>query len=283
MPPAATPAAHQQPWFLGAPVTKLVTVGLVVVHFLVHSQANKNKHQLREFSWYRLFTSKLFYGSTGELVLGTLALTMQLRRLEREFGSRKFFLFLSMTNLFAIVLEMTAMLTMEVTPIDYAGPYPWMGASLFMYSVYTPRLHPRFVSMLGFSFSEKSLYYFLCAYVVFYKGYSTVVPTLLGTAAAYIFVTLPFLDLPDAVVLPFERMFSVLVDEPPEIYAPLLQQRQRRDPRPAPPVPPASPPPSEEAIAQLTSMGFERQRVLEALQSSNNSVERAADRLLSGS
>jgi uncharacterized UBP type Zn finger protein len=42
------------------------------------------------------------------------------------------------------------------------------------------------------------------------------------------------------------------------------------------------PPPPEEAIEQLTAMGFDRQRVLDALQSTHNNVEHAADRLLSG-
>jgi hypothetical protein len=40
------------------------------------------------------------------------------------------------------------------------------------------------------------------------------------------------------------------------------------------------PPPSEEAIEQLTSMGFEREAVIRALQMSGNNVEAAANRLL---
>eukprot|EP00957_Ditylum_brightwellii_P125548 9569738-Ditylum_brightwellii.AAC.1 len=41
-------------------------------------------------------------------------------------------------------------------------------------------------------------------------------------------------------------------------------------------------PPSEEAIAQLTSMGFEREAVVRVLQQCDNNVEVAANRLLSG-
>jgi hypothetical protein len=44
-----------------------------------------------------------------------------------------------------------------------------------------------------------------------------------------------------------------------------------------------SPPPPPEAIAQLTSMGFDEQRVKEALQVSDNNVETAANLLLMGS
>lgn len=49
---------------------------------------------------------------------------------------------------------------------------------------------------------------------------------------------------------------------------------------PAAPRPP--PPPPEEAIAQLTSMGFDRQAVIRALQQTDNNVEAAANRLLMG-
>ena len=46
--------------------------------------------------------------------------------------------------------------------------------------------------------------------------------------------------------------------------------------------PPPPPPPSEEAIAQLTAMGFDRQAVVRALGQTDNNVEAAANRLLSG-
>ena len=50
----------------------------------------------------------------------------------------------------------------------------------------------------------------------------------------------------------------------------------------APVAPRPPPPPSEEAITQLTSMGFDRQAVIRALQQTDNNVEGAANRLLIG-
>jgi len=47
--------------------------------------------------------------------------------------------------------------------------------------------------------------------------------------------------------------------------------------------PPPPPLPSPEAILQLTAMGFEREDVVRALQTTDNNVEAAANRLLSGS
>ena len=311
MPPASPLGVQNQAWFLGAPVSKLVAVGLVIAHVVIQS-SNKGQYSPPRFDedmkFYRLFTSKLVFGSTGETVLGTLALGMHMRRFEREMGSRKFLLLLLMTNVFTIVLELTAMLSLDMLDLQYSGPYPILGAMILLYAKYTPRLHPRYVSVLGFAFSEKSLSYFLCVYVVGYQGIFTVLPTILGMLAAYIFVHFHIhWDFPNFIVSalkPLEGLFAILVDPPPRVYAPLLQaqnnargaqqprgndpfaqaqqqQPQRRAVRPVAEVPPP-PPPSEEAIEQLTAMGFDRERVLAALQSTDNNVEHAADRLLRG-
>ena len=123
-----------------------------------------------------------------------------------------------------------------------------------------------------------------------------------------------FLDVPDAIVnlLPWESIGSFFfVDPSPKIYAPFMTmralmnmnmrngggggrprrqravpavaqpQRQQQQQRVAePPIAVAEVAPSPEAVAQLTSMGFEEARVKEALQASNNNLEQAANILL---
>jgi len=56
---------------------------------------------------------------------------------------------------------------------------------------------------------------------------------------------------------------------------PLQQQEQAAQPPP--------PPPDPAAVEQLVMMGFDRAQVVQALQSCNNDVQRAADRLLTES
>ena len=134
--------------------------------------------------------------------------------------------------------------------------------------------------------------------------------------------TLLSMDVPNFIVnmMPWDSLGSMLLlDSSPKVYAPLLlvnnaaaaggnavpamfrQQVQQRhggvgvagrppsrrpvvQPQAAAPVvvPTAPPAPSPEAIAQLTAMGFDEQRVKEALQVTGNNVERAADILLTG-
>ena len=133
-------------------------------------------------------------------------------------------------------------------------------------------------------------------------------------------ISIPFIDVPDVIVnmLPWDSMCSIFfLDPSPKIYAPYItvttsraaatnlrpggvgavngRLRNNRHQEQATAArgsnsssssrttPSATPSPPPEAIAQLTSMGFEEQRVKEALQVSDNNIERAANLLLMGS
>ena len=132
-------------------------------------------------------------------------------------------------------------------------------------------------------------------------------------------ISIPFIDVPDVIVnmLPWDSMCSIFfLDPSPKIYAPYItvttsraaatnlrpggvgavngRLRNNRHQEQAAAArgsnssssrttPSATPSPPPEAIAQLISMGFEEQRVKEALQVSDNNIERAANLLLMGS
>jgi hypothetical protein len=114
------------------------------------------------------------------------------------------------------------------------------------------------------------------------------------------------MDVPESIakLLPWDAVGNLfLLDSPPKVFAPLILMSanrnldsinnnnidmalaaglgRRRQPRPRrqPPAPVA---PSPEAVSQLTAMGFDEQRVKEALQATGNNIERAADQLLTG-
>ena len=144
---------------------------------------------------------------------------------------------------------------------------------------------------------------------------TTLVGVIGMTASAIFFSMLPpsLMDIPDVFVkiLPWNSLGSLLMLETSsKIYAPLLVvqnsgfgglggagagRRQAGGPRgvggnrraapvaaaaPAAAAQPQVPNPSPEAIATLTGMGFDENSVREALQVTNNNVERAADMLL---
>ena len=210
-----------------------------------------------------------------------------------------------------------------MAPASAKGPYLVVGGVLYWYKACVPRLYPRFLSstMFGISLSEKSFPYGWALYILFMRGIASIIVGAIGgfACAIYLFllnavtkntgstINIPFLDIPDAVVnlLPWESLGSLfLLDANPKVYAPFISRAtmiptgdgrarrprrrvastsQRVQPVAETPVAVAVPVPSPEAIAQLTSMGFEEQRVKEALQVSDNNVERAANILLTGS
>lgn len=76
-------------------------------------------------------------------------------------GSRKFSTFLFISCCIGITWEI--LLSGFLLPstadsfgaIRSSGPYTILGSTLYLFHKYTPRLHPRIVSVLGFELSEK--------------------------------------------------------------------------------------------------------------------------------
>ena len=243
--------------------------------------------------------------------MGLLFLAQHLRYVERELSSRQLITWLTwitgVTMFLTWTIQQTILGVAAESSFSFAsGPYPWIGGILYWYIRYVPRLYPRFVSLLGgIALSEKALSYMWAVYIMASQGWASVRPGVLGFVAAALYFAvvqthLPWFTLPEVVVqlLPWESLGGlVFLDPPPKVYVPLLAQAQTpiwnataeggggraRPPRPAATPPPPRPtPPSQEAIDQLTAMGFDEERVRQALQHTNNNVERAADRLLTG-
>ena len=229
----------------------------------------------------------------GELIFGLLALCPLLRRFEREMGSRKFGAFIVYTSVLSTFMELL-FFNIFFDIERYSGPYPQLGAVLGLFHKFTPRMHPKFFGVLGYDFSEKSITYGLCAQVVLSGGFGTVIPTFFGLISGLLAVKWSETELPDFVYICAGLIGRVIVDDAPSVLmSPSLQRgrssRTRRAPTgtraaaPSPAQPPRPPPPPpEEAVAQLTSMGFDREAVIRALQQTDNNVEAAANRLLMG-
>jgi hypothetical protein len=187
-------------------------------------------------------------------------------------------------------------------------PYALVGGVLQWQYAYVPRLYPRFLSVAGISVSEKASMYIWGLYLLGSQGWPSIWTSVLGILASTFFFAIPskYMDIiiPDALIriLPYDSIASLLLLDPPsKIYAPLLMAnttngnnnnnnhrgggggggmaRAMPAARPRPRAAPAPPPP-QVAIDQLTAMGFDEARVRQALQQSDNSIERAADRLL---
>ena len=257
---------------------------------------------------YRLFTCNLTFSTVAELIMGLLVLTPLMRRYEREMGTAKFGTYLVLINVASTFLELCLATFYPLADVRFSGPYPALGAVLYLYHVYAPRLHPKFFGMLGFDFSEKSLTYFFVLQVMLSGGWGTLQPVLCGALAGYLVQSPALGSVLSRVELP-DALFGWLDRDVPQVVSARRPggqtggtQRQRLAPgrmggaggggggfggggaaaMAAAQQPPPPPPPSEEAIGQLTAMGFERQAVIRALGQTDNNVEAAANRLLAG-
>jgi len=233
-----------------------------------------------------------------------------------QMGSRRFAAFIIYSSFISTIFELIVFNIFF--DIDrYSGPYPQLGAVLALYHKFTPRLHPKFFGVLGYDFSEKSMIYGLCAQVILSGGLSTIIPTFVGFLSGLLCVNLSETELPEFVYTMGLVVGKAFVDEckfsccvilcflvwhhphpvftadaaPPIMMSRTVQRGAERANRPrgaptggarapAPAAPRPPPPPPEEAIVQLTSMGFERQAVVRALQQTDNNIEAAANRLM---
>lgn len=258
-------------------------------------------------------------------------------------GTRKFTSFLLFkslplsTILLCLLLELSDLTDNTTTttlaePSFAPGPYPHIGALLYLYHTYTPKQHPRLFGLLGIDFSEKAFTYGFALQSCLSNGWSSTLPVAVGYVAGWIasspllhemlgekwdVVPLPRFLLRSAEGVARATGLDVLCYAPTTGVVGLAGPSGRRGGggggqvllprRPggpngggvAPPVmgggvpvvpppvrfeaPPPPPPPSEEAVGQLTAMGFDREAVVRALQATDNNVGAAANRLLSGS
>lgn len=307
---------YQPSLFQGAPYTKALVLGVVAGHVILEKGQlkgtdwiNLNLHSLlTKHEFYRLFIYTLTFRTIGEVVFGIMALIQLSRRFEREFGTRGYISFLGKTCLFATALQIGGL---RQKPFS-CGPYPILGSLLYLFHTKAPRLHPNFISFLGLEFSEKSLLYILMFQLAFSHGYYSAIPLLSGYAAGFISVSRmsPFSrwnpDIPrplyeiglsigratglsDLSIVP-----SFIAANSHDVRDGTFRRRSDRatvnhtnqstTPIPNPQydqMPPMTPP-SEENINQLLAMGFDREAVVRALTETDNNLEHAANRLLSG-
>jgi len=287
-----------------------------------HSFSLDMEKVLNEGHIHRILLCHLTFATLAEVVLGLGVLCPLMRRFEREMGSRKFGTFLFFTTVISTSWEILLSQVFHDELARYSGPYPQIGSLLMLYHIYTPRLHPQFFGLLGFDFSEKAITYGFALQMVFSGGLGTMLPAMCGMVAGYLYTVPMFplskIELPEFVYSICSSVGAGFVDRNPTISTTRRQHRAAgagaggnnnrqqligdmryggagggvpnipRAPLNNAPPPPAAAqqfqptPPSEEAIAQLTSMGFEREAVVRVLQQCDNNVEVAANRLLSG-
>lgn len=300
-------------WFRGAPLAKLACFQTIACFVILKDNQDLIALDLEDLvkhkEIYRLFLYTATFRSLGEVILGLAVLLTLFKRFEREFGTVKMAAFLCKSLVLATLFQCFFLSDQYLA----TGPYPIVGALLHLYHKFTPRLYPKFVSLLGFDFSEKALTHLFIIQLVFFHGYQSMIPFLSGYVAGILSISAktPYGRWDPAFPKPIYNFFRKLgkatgledLSHSPSYISnqrnPLARSRGNSQrgananvgaglpaAAPAPPAQyepmPAVQPPSPESIEQLTAMGFERDAVVRALRDADNNLEHAANRLLAG-
>jgi hypothetical protein len=259
-----TTQPQHAPYFLGAPVTKLLCMIWVVGSLVVVRSGNvsSSKHGLQGsvpsgimgnvvLLWHG-WATRFFFHSTLELVVGLGFVAHYMRRLERELSSRRMIVWLFTVESVFWMLQVVALTTLDFdTASAYLfgedsakGPYVIVGALLYWYWMFIPRVYPRFVSlnMIDMNFSEKTFGYAWAVYVLRMSGAASLLMGALGMLGSAVFFFLLMLsspssdnsanrtplfsmDVPDFIAnwLPWDSLGNLLLlDSDPKVFAPLL-------------------------------------------------------------
>lgn len=318
----ASPSYRFPGWFQGAPLTKLLTFSTIGFFAILKDNQDLIALDLQDLvehrEFYRLILYPLTFQSIGETIMGLTVLVPLCKRFEREMGSVKMVAFMLKSFVMATILQCFLLSDKYLA----TGPYPTIGAILYLYHSFTPRLYPKFVSILGFDFSEKALTQLFVLQLVFHHGYYSLVPFIAGYISGLISISkiTPYgrwdLEIPGLIYrIGYGVAKATGLEDLSHAPSYISHQRNLRGsggrrnngsdtdmrrngdfgannnnaqtgpgqaPGPQFEPTPLAQPPSEENIEQLTAMGFERDAVVRALREADNNLEHAANRLLTG-
>lgn len=341
--------------FYKAPVSKAL-LSIITLAGVVSYALNRNRRGRPQFSVMRPFTAPFTFGSPAELVVG-LILLYTFRQFERYMGSNRFSLLALFSSVMGASMEVAASAVFPSLGQLASGPYAFIFSLFILYHRSIPKLHPRYISVCGVTFSDKTFTYILGLQLMCNGGWNSAVPAFAGLASGLAFTSeaLPFRNwtIPSVIANPCRTIcMPLLASAPPgEAQRQRAVARQRRQqaaqwPRhmfgapgaaagggggagaggpgmaaPAGPgaaqpangtaggaVPPhlaaalndpnmwqamaansqafqpavPVPPPSDEVVDSIVSMGFERDAVIAALRATQNNRGMAINRLLQG-
>ncbi|KAI8619942.1 hypothetical protein BC830DRAFT_1164955 [Chytriomyces sp. MP71] len=266
--------------FYNAPVSKAIFVVSGVSSLAMSVLVLNGRRGVVGTLW-----SHVSFATSSEVLFSSL-LFYSLRLLERQFGSNKF------ASLIAVSSLLSAIVCALLPWRSAHGPYAPLFSALVVYAYHVP-VTVR-VRILGLGISDKLVLYFLAAQLLWSQFPRSLTPAFAGILAGILYRSddLPFKTwrFPATIVALCERIFMpFLVSKGPVVASASLQSRQSQHHRSdgAPPVheytaeqQEAQVVISEDSVATLVSMGFERERVIIALRRSGGSVEQAASSLL---
>ncbi|CAA7060515.1 unnamed protein product [Microthlaspi erraticum] len=281
--------------FHNAPVTKafVITSALFTVFFGIRGRSSKlglsYQDIFEKFRIWKLIMSTFAFSSTPELMFG-LYLLYYFRVFERQIGSNKYSVFILFSGTVSLLLEVFLLSFLKDTTANLltSGPYGLIFASFIPFYLDIP-VSTRF-RVFGVSFSDKSFIYLAGVQLLLSSWKRSLFPGVCGIIAGSLYrlniLGIRKAKFPEFVTSFFSRLslpsFSSSPPSAPSrtIVGTISPNTGRRPERSQPAPVTSQVEPSEEAIATLVSMGFDRNAARQALVHARNDVNAATNILL---
>ncbi|KAI8645530.1 hypothetical protein BD408DRAFT_411585 [Parasitella parasitica] len=181
--------------FYNVPVTKFLVLFVgacsilaAIMNFKPYFNLQLIPHMTVHHQFWRLLTSQVAFGSSGDVFFGSLLL-YTLRVIERQYGSSKYtaFLFISVvisTSLELGALAVGAQLGLKSIP---GGPYALIFSALYQYYRVIPVTYQ--FRVFGLVMSNKLFLYVLAFQVAFSQSFRTLTPAVCGILSGALYRT----------------------------------------------------------------------------------------------
>ncbi|KAK9290501.1 hypothetical protein L1049_008671 [Liquidambar formosana] len=282
--------------FNNAPVTRtfVIACGLFTVFFGIQGRSNKLGLSYQDIfgklHFWKLIMSVLAFSSTPEMMFG-LYLLYYFRVFERQIGSNKYSVFILFSVVVSLLFEILALALLKDPTLNIltSGPYGLIFSSFIPFYFDIP-VSTRF-RVFGIHFSDKSFIYLAGLQLLLSSWKRSILPGLCGILAGSLYRLNVFrirkLKFPEFINSFFSRLSWPSTGSPPVAptrnvvrnlpsYAGRQVEHQGNYPSPMA----STVEPSEDAIATLVSMGFDRNSARQALVQARNDVNVATNILL---
>lgn len=302
----------------GAPVTQVLGLVMVIFSLLLRSYHTSMAFDLGlvlKGEVQRLVCSQLIFENITQTFVG-LSLIYVCRQFERQLGSRKFGAFTFLSFFLSIVMTVSMAAFTQSMDIEYypsSGPYTYIFSLLVLFYAHVPKVAPSKYVILGLPLSEKTWTYIFGAQLFFNDMEKSAGPSIIGVLIGMLYLgnhfSMQSWRLPsfvEKIFISFGSIFSFMLPAAPvnatraaattrgnsgggggdaaaefdreRIPSWTDATRERLDTFGG--MGDGIQPPTEEQIASITALGFERARAVHALEQCENNVEAAANFLL---
>ncbi|KAI9160006.1 hypothetical protein LWI28_004180 [Acer negundo] len=280
--------------FNNAPVTRIFVIAcaLFTVFFGIQGRFNKlglsYQDIFRNFRLWKLIVSVFAFSSAPELMFG-LYLLYYFRVFERQIGSNKYSVFILFSVTFSLLFEVLTLALLKDPAMNLltSGPYGLIFASFIPFYLDIP-VSTRF-HVFGVRFSDKTFIYLAGLQLFLSSWKRSILPGLCGILAGSLYRLNVFrirkAKFPEYITSFFSRISWPSMGSSPAAStrnvvggAPSYAGRQVERTYPSPV--PTTIEPTEDSIAVLVSMGFDRNSARQALVHARNDINAATNILL---